>query len=235
MPPTQDDQVDGAVAVPSEDESHNAQAGGRDDQTGPSQQGGPDEASRRTGGLPRDLRDYARSPGRTWSKVTEWLNGRWQLRACTQVGRWSRVIGQITVDNHGTMIVGDRVRIYGHHARSIFTVLEHGRLVIGDRTFVNYGCDIAATGLVSIGADCMIGTHVSIIDNDFHEVGDRHRMPVSKPVVIGDNVWIGNRAIVLPGVTIGSGSVVGAGAVVVHDVPPGTVAVGNPARVVKSI
>ena len=189
----------------------------------------------RSFGLPRDLREYVRSPGRTGTRVAEWLNARWQLRACTEVGQWTRVIGRITVENHGTMILGERVRIYAHHARSIFTVLEHGRLEIGDRTFVNYGADIAATGLVRIGADCMIGTHVSIIDNDFHDLVDRHRRPAPKPIVIGNNVWIGNRAIILPGVTIGDGAVVGAGAVVVHDVPPGTLAVGNPARVAKTI
>src|SRR4051794_9870670 len=233
MPPTQNDRAEGAVAVPSEERSHDAQAGGQGDEAGPAGQGGGPAGQ--PGGLPRSLGAYARSPGRTWAKLSEWLNGRWQLRACTQVGQWSRVIGRITVVNQGTMIVGSRVRIYAHHARSIFTVLPHGRLTIGDRTFINYGVDIAATGLVSIGADCMIGTHVSIIDNDFHELVDRHRMPGSKPVVIGDNVWIGNRAIILPGVTIGSGAVVGAGAVVVHDVPPGTLVVGNPARVVKSI
>jgi acetyltransferase-like isoleucine patch superfamily enzyme len=223
MPPTQNDQADGAVVVPFEEERPRAEAAG------------PGAGAGQPGGLPRGLGEYARAPGRTVSRISEWLNGRWQLRSCTQVGQWSRVIGRITVNNHGTMIVGNRVRIYAHHARSIFTVLPQGRLVIGDRTFVNYGCDIAATGLVSIGADCMIGTHVSIIDNDFHELVDRHRMPISKPVIIGDNVWIGNRAIILPGVTIGDGSVVGAGAVVVHDVPPGTLVVGNPARVVKSI
>jgi maltose O-acetyltransferase len=54
-------------------------------------------------------------------------------------------------------------------------------------------------------------------------------------VVIGDNVWIGNRAIILPGVTIGAGAVVGAGSVVTRDVPPFTVVAGNPAKVLKAL
>lgn len=188
-----------------------------------------------TSGLPRGLQEYARSPGRTWTKLTQWLSARWQLRACDQVGPWPRVVGRVIIDNHGTMIVGERVQLLGHHARSIFTTFEHGRLIIGDRTFINYGVDIAATGLVSIGADCLIGTHVSIIDNDFHGLADRLQMPSPKPVTIGDNVWIGNRAIILPGVTIGDGAVVGAGSVVTRDVPARTVVAGNPARVLREL
>jgi acetyltransferase-like isoleucine patch superfamily enzyme len=185
--------------------------------------------------LPRSLQDYARSPGRTWSKALHWLSARWQLRACDQVGPWTRVIGRVTVVNHGTMIVGERVQIFGHHARSVFTTFEHGRLIIGDRAFINYGVDIAATGLVSIGADCLIGTHVSIIDNAFHELAERHQTPSPKPVIIGNDVWIGNRAIILPGVTIGEGAVVGAGSVVTRDVPARAVVAGNPARVLRDL
>ena len=112
---------------------------------------------------------------------------------------------------------------------------QHGRLIIGDRAFINYGVDIAATGLVTIGADCLIGTHVSIIDNAFHDVVDRQQVPPPQPVIIGDNVWIGNRAIILPGVTIGDGAVVGAGSVVTRDVAARTVVAGNPARVVREL
>jgi acetyltransferase-like isoleucine patch superfamily enzyme len=186
-------------------------------------------------GLPRGLHEYARSPARTFAKLAQWLSARWQLRGCTQVGPWTRVIGRVTIVNHGTMVIGERVQICSQHARSVFTTFAHGRLVIGDRSFINYGVDIAATGLVSIGADCLIGTHVSIIDNGFHDVIDRHEVPAPKPVVIGDNVWIGNRAIILPGVTIGEGAVVGAGSVVTRDVAARTVVAGNPARVVREL
>ena len=145
----------------------------------------PNDDELQPSGLPRDLREYARSPGRTWTKLTQWLSARWQLRACTKVGPWTRVVGRVSINNHGTMIVGERVQIFSHHARSVFTTWEHGRLIIGDRAFINYGVDIAATGLVAIGADCLIGTHVSIIDNAFHDVVDRQRVPAPKPVIIG--------------------------------------------------
>ena len=185
-------------------------------------------------GLPRGLQEYARSPGRTWTKLTQWLSARWQLRACTRVGPWTRVIGRVSIVNHGTIIVGERVQIISHHARTVLTTFGSGRLIIGDRAYINYGVDIAATGLVSIGADCLIGTHVSIIDNAFHDVVDRQRVPAPKPVIIGDNVWIGNRSIILPGVTIGEGVQVGAGSIVTRDLPANCVATGSPAKVTRT-
>jgi maltose O-acetyltransferase len=95
--------------------------------------------------------------------------------------------------------------------------------------------DIAATGSIAIGANCMLGTHVSILDNDFHELHQRSRMPAPRPVVIEDGAWIGNRAIIMPGVTVGAGAAVGAGSVVIADVPPRTLAMGNPARIVREL
>ena len=80
-----------------------------------------------------------------------------------------------------------------------------------------------------IGADCSLGPYTNILDNDFHSIEDRRRIPESQPVLIGDNVWIGSRVIILPGITIGNDAVVGAGAVVTRDVPPRTVVAGNPA------
>jgi acetyltransferase-like isoleucine patch superfamily enzyme len=194
-----------------------------------------DDDEQHPAGLPRGLQEYARSPGRTLTKLTQWLSARVQLRNCTSVGPWTRVVGRVSVNNHGTMIVGERVQIISHHARTVLTTFWNGRLVIGDRTYINYGVDIAATGLVTIGADCLIGTHVSIIDNDFHELTDRLETPTPKPVSVGDNVWIGNRAIILPGVTIGEGAVVGAGSVVTRDVAARAVVAGNPARVVREL
>jgi len=112
--------------------------------------------------------------------------------------------------------------------------LAGGRIEIGDRTFLNYGVSISAFQSVRIGARCLLGTYVNIMDNNWHDVLDRSRVPPSRPVVLEDNVWLGNRVIVLPGVTVGHDSVVGAGAVVTRDVPPRSVAVGNPARVVRT-
>jgi acetyltransferase-like isoleucine patch superfamily enzyme len=187
-------------------------------------------------GLPQPPGSYLAAPALTWAKATDWLNARWQLRNATVVGRWTRVAGKLVIANHGgTIIIGERVLFHSEHGRSLFSVFQGGRLEIGDRTSINYAADFAATGLISIGADCRIGTNVIIMDNDFHEIDDRSRQPLPKPVMIEDSVWIANRSMVLPGVTIGRGSVIGAGSVVMTDIPEHSLAMGNPARVIKKL
>jgi acetyltransferase-like isoleucine patch superfamily enzyme len=74
-----------------------------------------------------------------------------------------------------------------------------------------------------------------IVDSAFHELLDRSKRPASQPVVIEDDVWIGAKASIMPGVTIGRGSVVGTAAVVTKDVPPFSVVAGVPARIVKTL
>jgi maltose O-acetyltransferase len=168
-------------------------------------------------------------------KAQSWINGKWWLRNCTQVGPWTRVWGRLRVANRGELVIGARVRLMSQFAPSILVVFRGGRLEIGDRTFINYGADICATKSVFIGCDCLIGTHVIILDNGFHDVERRDVMPPAREVRIGDRVWIGNRVTILPGVTIGEDSVVGAGAVVTSNVEPRTVVAGNPARQLRRI
>jgi acetyltransferase-like isoleucine patch superfamily enzyme len=186
-------------------------------------------------GLPRPAAGYGRQPGQTLMKTIDWLRGKWLLRSCTSVGAWTRVTGRVHIRNQGQVIIGERVQILAHFVPSIFVVLRGGKLEIGDRTMVNYGADIAVTSSVVIGRDCLIGTHVIILDNDFHDPISRLEMPAAKPVRVEDRVWIGNRVTILPGVTIGHDSVVGAGAVVTSDVRPRSVVAGNPARVLRQI
>jgi len=102
---------------------------------------------------------------------------------------------------------------------------------IGRASFLNRRTEIAAAESVTIGDGCAISWDVCITDTDYHQLGDR---PKTEPVVIGDNVWIGARAVVLKGVTIGDGAVVAAGAIVTTNVPPRAVVAGNPARVIDT-
>jgi maltose O-acetyltransferase len=107
---------------------------------------------------------------------------------------------------------------------------------LGQNVFVNYRCVFLDCALIEIGDDVLIGPAVQLytaqhpIDPDIRRSG----LESARPIRIGHDVWIGGGAVVLPGVTIGARSVVGAGSVVVHDVPPGTVVAGNPARIVKT-
>ncbi len=108
---------------------------------------------------------------------------------------------------------------------------------VGARTFVNFGLICLDVATVTIGDDVQIGPNVQLL-TPLHPVPAgprRDKWEAARPIVIGDNVWLGGGAIVLPGVTIGANTVVGAGAVVVRDLPPDVVAVGNPARVVKKV
>lgn len=108
---------------------------------------------------------------------------------------------------------------------------------IGDRTFVNYSFTALDVVEIRIGADCLFGPNVQLLTPTHPlEPGPRRdKLEAAKPIVIGDNVWLGGGAIVCPGVTIGDNSVIGSGAVVTKDIPANVVAVGNPARVIREL
>jgi len=183
----------------------------------------------------REYRSQLKKLIRDRQKVYSWLNACWQLRKCTKVGRWPRLDGSIFIHNEGQIILGEHLLLHSRYAHTVLTTFGDGCLEIGDRTFINYGVDIAATKLIKIGSDCLIGTHVSILDNDYHDVKAHKLFPPARPVTIGNKTWIGNRVIILPGVTIGEGVTIGAGSVVTKNIPDYSVAVGNPARVVRKL
>jgi acetyltransferase-like isoleucine patch superfamily enzyme len=159
------------------------------------------------------------------------------LRRC-ECGQYVRVMGGRPILRFapgGRMIFGERVRVNCEITPVDLAVGPGARLVVGKRTFLNYGCLIGATELIQIGERCLVGNYVSIVDNNYHDLVQRDRMPAARAVIIEDDVWLGLRAIVLPGVHIGRGAVVGAGSVVSDDVPPWTVVAGNPARAVRRL
>jgi maltose O-acetyltransferase len=110
-------------------------------------------------------------------------------------------------------------------------------LTIGARCFANFGLVALDVAAIIIGDDVQIGPNVQLL-TPTHPVDPelrRQRWEAAAPITIGDNVWLGGGVIVLAGVTIGDDTVVGAGAVVTRDLPSGVVAVGNPARVVRTL
>lgn len=165
------------------------------------------------------------------------LNALWHFRHATQLGKKVRLWGNPVVRNYGKLIIGDRVRVFSDVARTELAVIDGGTLEIGASAFINYGCSIAANELVSIGPNCLIGNYAIITDNNFHclEPERRTEKPESAPVFLEENVWLGARVIVLPGVRIGCGSMIGAGSVVTKDIPPRSFAAGVPAKVIKQI
>ena len=108
---------------------------------------------------------------------------------------------------------------------------------VGKNFFANYNCTILDVAKVKIGDNCQMAPNVSIYTAG-HPLGasDRNKgLEYAYPITIGNNVWIGAGAIILPGVTIGNNVVIGAGSVVTKNIPAYSLAVGNPCRVIKRI
>ncbi|MEN6357334.1 MAG: sugar O-acetyltransferase [Armatimonadota bacterium] len=108
---------------------------------------------------------------------------------------------------------------------------------VGDNFFLNVNCKLMDSGKITIGNNVFIAPNVCIITEE-HAMGVKQRLAgleYTHPVNIGDNVWICAGAIILPGVTIGDNCVIGAGSVVTKDIPPNSLAVGNPCKVIRTL
>lgn len=139
--------------------------------------------------------------------------------------------GQITFGND--CIIGSDFRMY-----------SRDRITVGDHVLISWNVFISDYDAHSIFPDRRMA-EIDYIQETFlpnfqrsrrsREIRNHHLSYITKPVIIGNNVWIGANVIILKGVAIGSGSVIAAGSVVTHDIPENCVAAGNPARVVKQI
>lgn len=106
---------------------------------------------------------------------------------------------------------------------------------IGKDVFINTGCSFQDRGGISIGNGALVGMNVVIATLNHGLPLEKRGITTPSPVVIGENVWIGSNATILPGVTIGDSAVIAAGAVVVKDVPAKSVVAGVPAKILKKI
>lgn len=179
------------------------------------------------------------SPFRKWLVQ---LNG-------VSVGSGTLILGKPLILNFGGDIsIGEKTRIVSSQSnheigisnKCVFTTRYGGNIAIGDNSNIN-GATIRSYDAITIGSNVWITAGCYIMDSDGHPVDSDKRASEelqyikTKPIVIADNVWIGIQTIILPGVTIGKNSVIGAGSVVTKDVPPDTLAAGNPASVIKSL
>jgi acetyltransferase-like isoleucine patch superfamily enzyme len=135
-------------------------------------------------------------------------------RLIVQLGGRCSVQGLFRLFTGSTVIVGSNARL---------------RLGSG---YINNDVTISCFSDISIGHDAAIGPDVFIRDSDSHAIVGSSR-PSTLPIVIGDHVWIGARALILKGVSIGDGAIVAAGSVVTRDVAPGTLVAGSPARYIR--
>jgi acetyltransferase-like isoleucine patch superfamily enzyme len=160
----------------------------------------------------------------------------------------AQVFRHLRAKHKSAIVLGNHVSIY---AGCSFSVGTGGRCSVGDFTLLN-GALVMVEERIEIGSHCLISWNVGIADSDFHPLPpaqrlidtealapfykDRPPRPTltTRPVIIGDNVWIGMNATILKGVRIGDNSVVAAGSVVTKSVEPNTVVAGNPAVPIKT-
>lgn len=133
--------------------------------------------------------------------------------------------GSLAIGRRTTLWPGIKISIVGQSSASTAHVIIGAGSSIGDRT------EIHCCERVTIGNNVLVSWDVVFLENNYHTTMDRSIR--SAPITIEDNVWIGCRSIIIGGVTIGRGSIIGAGSVVTRDVPPGHLAVGNPARIIR--
>lgn len=114
--------------------------------------------------------------------------------------------------------------------------VDYGKHIeIGKGCFIQQCCTFFGRGGITLGENVLVGPKVNIITINHDPDPENRSATYGRPVVIGDNVWIGINSTILPGVSIGCGAIIGANSVVTKDVPPMTVVAGNPARIIKTL
>lgn len=147
----------------------------------------------------------------------------------------------ITIFHPENIEIGNDVYIYKDAILATHSM--NSKMIIGDGVLIGEGCHLTCINEITINNDVLMGRRVIITDNSHGEIDfcnmtipPLDRKVTSKGgVIIGRNVWLGDNVIVLPGVEIGEGSVIGAASVVTKNIPPYSVGVGNPCRVIKKL
>ena len=164
----------------------------------------------------------------TWTLMLTQL----YLRKVNKMGNIVLTKGKPAVQNKGRIEMGNIISIWSTINRTRLTAHRGGVLQIGDNNFIN-GAIISATTQITIGNNCKFGPFAMIMDSDFHNVSDHNKEGKSDKITIEDDVWIGAKATILKGVTIGKGAVIAVGSVVTKSVPPNSIAAGVPAKIIK--
>ena len=160
------------------------------------------------------------------------------------------IIGNPIIDirKGGVLNIGESVMLnsrnkYYHlnmHSPVKIFINKKGKIRIGSKTRIHGTC-IHATRSIDIGRNCLIAANCQIFDTNGHDISFPHvenrinTQGISKPVKINDNVWVGANSFILPGVTIGYGSIISANSVVVKSIPPMVIAGGNPTKIIKKL
>lgn len=188
----------------------------------------------------KDLRPYWLK--KAYLRFRYWYAEHFLRPACDALGDHHTIMSPWYVKISGPNIrIGKCVTLIGDRSAPVKIgvwgrELDTGSITIGDYVLLSPGSRVSASDEITIGDSVMFANGVYVTDSDWHGLYDRTaRDEKVAPVHIGENVWLGDHATVLKGVTIGENSVVAARAVVTRDVPANVVVAGNPARVVKEL
>lgn len=164
-------------------------------------------------------------------------SARWQLgrlatavlyrRSFATLGARTVIVAPRVLRGVERIHLGDEIAVYP--GAWLQSEVGAGDIYIGDQSYLGHDVHIHAGADIAIGRRCVLADGVFVATTD-HERVDRSATGATRPIVIGDDVFIGQRAVVLGGVTIGDGATIGAGAVVTRDVAPGATVAGVPAR-----
>jgi acetyltransferase-like isoleucine patch superfamily enzyme len=148
----------------------------------------------------------------------------------------------------GRIEIGSRVQILNSLRQNTAGIVHKTVLIAADGALLRIGDDVGISGAILdardnivIGDRCMLGANCSVLSSDYHPLDAvaRHNRVMgavrTAPVTLEEDVWIGANSLILKGVTIGAGSIVGAGSVITKNIPRGVVVAGNPARIVKTL
>lgn len=200
------------------------------------------------------IREITNTPWKVINRVLSWVSFPWVRLVCLIAGiDWGKgwwFLGSPKILKHraSQMEFGDHLQLRStlisnplgpNHPVILCTWQAGARLVVGSH-FGMTGGTICCADSITIGDHVTVGANTTIVDTDFHPLDpvDRKMHPAeakTAPIVIEDGVFIGMNCLILKGVTIGKGSVIGAGSVVTKSIPPGVVAAGNPARVIRTL
>ena len=179
--------------------------------------------------------EYARARERL-ANARNRLQGsaRARLSGAERFGKRPVILGKVSFRLDGRAFFGDWFVAEGLVVAIKISVAKTATLSIGNYVYMNAGTSIEAWNDVQIGEHVFMAPFASIIDNDRHEV-EPGAVLYKGPTIVGNNVWLGRNAAVMPGVTVGDGSVIGVNSVVTRDIPPNSFAAGAPARVIRKL
>lgn len=182
------------------------------------------------------------------SKIAKQIEWNYYKKRLANIGKNSQIGQNFSIINPDGISIGDNfsggcdIALWSWNAVNIQG--DDCKLIIKDNVSITDRCIISAANRIEIGNGCLLGRDTFITDNSHGEnisinelnISPHERNIFSKgTVIIGDNVWTGKNVCIMPNVKIGNGAIIGANSVVTHNIPPYSVAVGSPAKVIKTI